>query len=124
MDFWRQTALDALQCFIDWGDEDKAPILIEMSYFNARYDSRRAIPTGRKLHSNERTVMRRLLEGSVPEISNRNTPIDINTYVRDCGRKLPFVVNISGIVSTVGDEVATQSGKPMASFRLHIFIGS
>ena len=29
------------------------------------------------------------------------------------------MVNISGIVSTIGEEVVTQSGKPMASFRLH-----
>ena len=66
--------------------------------------------------------MKRLLEGSVPEITNSSTSIDINMFVRDFSRltlKLPFVVNICGIVSTIGEEVMTQSGKPMASFRLH-----
>ena len=122
MTFWRQAALNALQTFTAWGNGHDNPILVEISYFNAREDTRPSIPKGHRLHGNERTRMRRLLQGSVETITDPNISVDVNTYVRDFGHlnlEPPYHVNISGVVSSIGNEGATEKGRPMASFRLH-----
>ena len=96
--------------------------MIEVQRFAVREDSRIHLTTMRKLHSHEHTTVTRLAVATCPNMNCETIAPASALYTRDFNRlsaqQPPFVLSISGIVSGVQGETASQTGDPMKAFKL------
>ena len=118
-EIWRNPAETVLQNLIAWSAATEETVWVEMQYLWSRAEFGACIPPTRKLVGHERTSV---VECAPVHVSEVATPADM-LYCKDFAKLSaqlpPFTVSIIGIVTTLDEEEMTsQSGLPMKSFRL------
>ena len=122
LESWRLQSEVLLASLLDWEEtkEEGAVLKMEFVDFDVRADTRVHLTPMTRLHSNERTVFRKLLVADQDNM-HVTTRVYPGLYKRDfltLAVKLPFATSIAGVVSSVDPEKTSQNGNQMQAFRL------
>ena len=119
LELWRDAADRVLRELAGWASgSNDALVWVEVRYAWCRAIPGRVIPALRKLVANDRTTMVRC---EPPASAPRGAPSS-DLYSVDFEQltgATPFTICLRGIVTSVQDEVLSQSGNPMKNFKLH-----
>ena len=119
LELWRDAADSALRELADWASgSNDALVWVEVRYAWCRAIPGRVIPALRKLVANDRTTMVRC---EPPASAPRGAPSSdlYSVDFEQLNGATPFTICLRGIVTSVQDEVLSQSGNPMKHFKLH-----
>ena len=120
---WREAATMFLENLLQWDQvrADNEQLLVEITYFVVKDDTRVHQTPVRKLHTNERTRLQRRSVGSQNAIVNVNVTPEASLFTRELRKvctKPPFIISIVGIVVEVQGLTVTQSGESRKEFKL------
>ena len=120
---WRDSADQLLRNCSEWGDQlqDAQQLYVELQRFDAREDTRAHQVPMRRLPSTEQTIVSRVFAPRRESLTNNAMSPHPGLYTKEFNRLVfqpPFIVNISGIVSMVQEEMLSSNGESMRLFRL------
>ena len=128
VDFWRELALTAIASFNNWmegvdGNNTQDPLVVELTYFWIRAESRKVLVPMRKVVSSERTVISMLPAGTQESVSRMADmpPAEI-LFTRDLStleQEPPFVVSVVGVIGSCGEDSMSRAGRAMKFFEIH-----
>ena len=115
-------AVTVIESLIDWQDTaNEEPLWVELRNLRIADERRPHQTTMRKVHSTDRTTIRRLTTPTVDALLNEQTLMNCKLYTRDFQRlssRLPFSISIAGVASHLQHPTETESGQQMRRFRL------
>ena len=123
MDCWRQQAEALLPRFKEWAAEANGNlILLEVQKFGAKAEYRRSCKPCRVLTFGERAEIKKIENPSANSFLTTAARIDERLVVSDFTQlekiQVPFVANVTGVVSSITNITYTRSDVPMRYFKI------
>ena len=116
LELWRLSAEKVFKDLTAWSASDST-VWVEIRYMSVRTEKGKSFPTARKIIGTERTTV---TQCSPLPMHGGELPAEC-LHSRDfsvLSASPPFMVSLTGVITSVLEETSSQAGTPMRSFRL------